>query len=155
MTAMWMDNMTTHQHVCFTSGLSYFYQWEPLIFNPPPTNSTSLNRSSKIVTRDYVGDSYPKPNLVQIRLRGEGFWANAWNITHFLFIYTLFLGTHPQVRPVGRSSRWMAQTTRIREGCDFGVSLILLPIKGVKFPQNPDSPKRAKNSNFHIFKTTA
>jgi len=41
------------------------------------------------------------------------FWINKWNIAVIvLFIYTTLLGTHLQVRPVGRFSRLMAQTTR-------------------------------------------
>jgi len=56
----------------------------------------------------------------------------------YLFI-PFFTGTHLQVRPVVGFSRLMAQTTRTRARmCLLGVSLILLHIFGVKFPQNPN-----------------
>ena len=53
------------------------------------------------------------------------------------FFYLYFFGTHLQVRPVDGFSRLMTLMTRPRERvCFLGVSLILRPIVGVKFPQN-------------------
>ena len=58
----------------------------------------------------------------------------------------------------------MAQTTRTRARiCLFGVSLTLLPILGVKSPENPNfwgvnrrfQAKRAKDWKFHVIETTA
>ena len=50
-----------------------------------------------------------------------------------------FLGTHLQARRIDRFSRMMAQTTRTRacKAVPFSVSLILLPILGVKSPETP------------------
>jgi len=82
----------------------------------------------------------------------------------FFFIYTFFSWTHLQVRPVGGFSRLMAQTTRTRvRMCFLGVSLTLLPILGVKSPENPNfggvnrcfQAKRAKYWKFHVIETTA
>jgi len=57
----------------------------------------------------------------------------------YLFIYTFFSSTHLQVRRNDGFSRLMAQTTRIRARmCFLGVSLTLLPILGVKSPENPN-----------------
>ena len=74
------------------------------------------------------------------------------------------LWTHLQVRPVDGFSRFMAQTTRIRARmCLLGISLTLLPILGVKYPQNPIfgawigvfRAKRAKYWKFHFIETNA
>jgi len=55
------------------------------------------------------------------------------------FIYTFFSSTHLQVRRDDRFSRLMAQTTRTRARmCLLGASLTLLPILGVKSPENPN-----------------
>ena len=81
-----------------------------------------------------------------------------------LFIYTFFSWTHLQVRPVDGFSRFMAQTTRtLTRMCLLGVSLTLLPILGVKFPENPNfvglnrrfQAKLAKYWKFHVIETTA
>jgi len=57
--------------------------------------------SKKIVTGDYVGDTYSYWAM-QIRCTyvNGGLWAYGWNITKIIFSYTPFLGTHLQVRPV-------------------------------------------------------
>jgi len=60
-----------------------------------------------------------------------GFWANVWNITKILCIYLhpLLLGTHQQVKPVGRFSRLMAQMTQTHARmCLFWLSCVLLSI---------------------------
>jgi len=78
--------------------------------------------------------------------------------------YTFFSGTHLQVRPVDGFSRLMVQTTRTRAMmCHLGVSLILFPILGVKYPQNPNfwgMNRRfqaiwAKYWKLHVIETTA
>ena len=104
-----------------------------------------------------------EPSNVKIRRRD--FWANGWNITNFLkFIYTFFSWTHLQVRPVDGFSPLMVQTTRIRARmCLLGVSLTLLPILGVKYPQNPNfggvnrrfQAKRAKYWKFYVIENNA
>ena len=49
----------------------------------------------------------------------------------------------PTHRPVNGFSRLMAQTTRASARmCLSGVSLILLPIVGVNYPQNPNFGER-------------
>ena len=77
-------------------------------------------------------------------------------------VYTLFLGTHLQVRTVGGLLRLMVQTTRTCARM-FLLGFHLYCSLWVKFSQNPDfggtnrrfQSKHAKNSNFHIFVTTA
>ena len=65
-----------------------------------------------------------------------GFWANGWNITSFLF--TLFSGTHLQVRPIDGYSCLIAQTTRTPAMvCLLGVSLILSPHFWSEIPKTP------------------
>jgi len=103
----------------------------------PLTESTPLDRSPKNLVH-VITSTAPTaaPNLVQIRR--WGFWASGWNITNF-FIYTFFSWTHLQVRPVDGFSRLMAKTTRTRARiCLLWVSLTLLPILGVKSPENPN-----------------
>jgi len=80
------------------------------------------------------------PNLVQLQIRPGllGEWVKCKEIFIYLFIYSFF-GTHLQVRPVDRFSRLMAQTTRTRARTYLlGVSLTLLLILEVKYPQNPN-----------------
>jgi len=133
----------------------------------PPTESTPLDRSPKtFVASDYVGDPYGCAKFGANPSTG-GFWANGWNITNFiyLFINTFFHQLmHLQVRPVDGFSRLMAQTTRIwARMCLLGVSLTLLPILAVKYPQNPNfggvnrrfQAKRAKHWKFHVIETNA
>ena len=86
-------------------------------------------------------------NLVQIR-RWEGFWANGWNITDFFYLFIPFF--HQLKR---RGLRM----------CLLGVSLTLLPILGVKSPENPNfwgvnrrfQAKQAKYWKFHVIENTA
>ena len=106
-----------------------------------PTESTPLHRSPKNLLL-VITSATPTavPNLVQIRPRGLlGKWVKYNEILIYLFIYLglyLFSSTHLQVRPVDGCLRLMAQTTRIRARmCLLGVSLTLLPILGVKYPQ--------------------
>jgi len=103
----------------------------------PLTESTPLDRSPKNLVH-VITSTAPTaaPNLVQIRR--WGFWASGWNITNF-FIYTFFSWTHLQVRPVDGFSRLMAKTTRTcARICLLWVSLTLLPILGIKSPENPN-----------------
>jgi len=75
---------------------------------------------------------------------------------NILFIYTIFLRTHLQVRLAGGFSRLMAQTTRTRAKMWFwGVVDIAAHLRG-QITKNPDfwaqltkrfQAKRAKNSN--------
>jgi len=120
----------------------------------PPTESTPIDRSPKKLLL-VITSATPTavPNLVQIHPRGDSGQ-----------IYTLFSSTHLQVRPADGFSRWMAQMTLIRARmCLLGVSLTLLPILGVKSPENPNfwgvnrrfQAKRAKYWKFHVVETTA
>jgi len=57
-------------------------------------------------------------------------------IEQFFHLFIPFSGTHLQVRPVDGFLGLMAQTTRICASvCLLGVSLLLLPILGVKSPK--------------------
>ena len=116
-------------------------RWEMAIFDPHRIH-TPWPITKKFVASDQVGDPYGGAKFGANPSTG-GFWKNAWNITKilfiYLFIYTLFSWTHLQVRPADGFSRLMAQTTRIRARmCLLGVSLTLLPILGVKYPQTPN-----------------
>ena len=93
-----------------------------------------------------------------------GFWANGWNITIFFIYLYLFSSTHLQVRRDDGFPRLVAQTTRTHARmCILGVSLTLLSILGVKFPENLNfhgvtrrfQAKRAKYWKFHVIETTA
>ena len=95
------------------------------------------------------------PNLVQIRRWGLlDKWVK-YNENYFLFIYTFFSWTHLQVRRDDGFSRLMAQTTRTRARmCLLGGFLTLLPILGVKSPENPNfwGVNRLLSSSFSEWK---
>jgi len=92
-------------------------------------------------------------------VHGGGFWRVV-EIT-ISYLYPL-LGTHLQVRPMGRFSRLMAQTMRTHVCAFWGIVDISSHLR-VKFLPNPDfwgvnrcfQAKCVKNSNFHILETTA
>ena len=67
-----------------------------------PRNQHTVTDRQKIVTGDWVGDPTPVPNLVQIRPRGGILWkcVKYNKICIYLFIYTLFSGTHLQVTQI-------------------------------------------------------
>jgi len=108
-------------------------------FSTPHRINTPWPITNKIGTGDYVGGPYSCAKFGANPSMG-GFWANGWNITKFFKIYLyLFSSTHLQVRRDDGFSGLMAQTTRTRARmCLLGVSLILLPILGVKSPENPN-----------------
>ena len=65
--------------------------------NPPfstPTKSTSLNRSQKIVTDDYVHDVYSCAKFGENPTM-SGFWANRRNKTQKLYLHVYFLWNSP------------------------------------------------------------
>jgi len=123
-----------------------------------PTNSIPLNRSPKICHR-WLRRRPLSQYQIWCKSVHRGFWANM-----YLFIYTFFSGTHLQVRTVGRFSRLMAQTTRTHARvCLFGFCWYCWPFKRLSSPKpwffgsvnRRFQVKRAKNSNFYIFETTA
>jgi len=81
-------------------------------FRPPQVRPPLTDRQ-KFVTGDYVGNSYPETKFGANVPRGLLEKCVKYNQI-FLFIYTLFLGTRLQVKPVGRFSRFVAQTTQTR-----------------------------------------
>ena len=133
-------------------------------FRPPHRINTPWPITKKIGTGDYVGGPYGCAKFGANPSKG-GFWANGWNTTKFFFINLyLFSWTHLQVRRDDGFSRLMAQTTWTRARmCLLGVSLTLLPILGVKSPENSNfwgvnrrfQAKRAKYWKFHVIETTA
>ena len=135
-------------------------------FSTPHRIHTPWPITKKFVASDYVGDPYSCAKFGANPSTG-GFWANGWNITKIFFIYLFipfFSWTHLQVRPADGFSGLMAQTTRTRARmCLLGVSLRLLPISGVKSPENFNfwgvngrfQAKRAKFWKFHVIETTA
>jgi len=100
----------------------------------PPTESTPLDRSPKNLVQ-----------VIKLPLRLCQIWCKSFDggllgkwvkYNEFFYLY-FFSWTHLQVRPVNGFSRWMAQTTRTRAWmCLLGVLLTLLPILGVKSPEN-------------------
>jgi len=128
----------------------------------PHITHTPWPISKKFVASDYVGDPYGCAKFGANPSTG-GSWANGWNTTKFLFIYLyLFSQTHLQVRPVHGFSCLMAQTTQTHTRmCLLGVSLILLLILWVKYPQTPIvvvnrslQAKWAKYWKFHVIEST-
>ena len=119
--------------------------------------------TKKFGTGDYVGGPY---GCAKFGANVDGGLLGKWVKYNefFLFIYTFFSWTHLQVRRDDGFSRFMAQTTRTRARmCLLGVSLTLLPILGVKSPENLNfwgvnrrfQAKRAKYWKFHVIETTA
>ena len=113
--------------------------WEPLIFDlPPPTNSTSLDRSPNNLSQVITSATATPKQIWCKSAHGEGLLGKCVKYNHFLFIYTLFLRTHLQVRLVGGCLHLMAQTTRTRaKMCLLGFVCISVHIKG----QMPPKPR--------------
>ena len=143
-------------------NVDWLCQWEMAIFDPPHRINTPWPITKKFGTGDYVGGPYgcakfgANPSM-------RGFWANGWNITKS-FLFILFFINSPTGQTRRRILRLMAQTTRTRARmCLLGVSLTLLPILGVKSPENPNfwgvnrrfQARRAKYWKFHVIETTA
>ena len=89
---------------------------------------TPGNFSSKVCTRDYVGDGNYYANFCENRF-SETFSLNRWNTTHlWLFwlscsVLSFFSRSWAQVQPLDRFSRFMAQTTCFRaRKCLLGVT---------------------------------
>ena len=61
--------------------------------------STPEPIEKKFSTDDYVREGTPYTKF-GTDPPTEGFWANGWNITKIIFIYTFFSETRVQVRPV-------------------------------------------------------
>ena len=132
------------------------------IFDPHRINSP-WPITKKFGTGDYVGDPYGCAKF-GANLSMGGFWANGWNITNFFFIFTFFFMNSPTGQTRRRIFTLDGSKTRSRAGmCLLGVSLTLLPILGVKSPENPNfwgvnrrfQAKRAKYWKFHVIETTA
>ena len=129
-----------------------------------PTESTPLDRSPKNLSL-VITSATPTavPNFVQIHLRG----ASGWNIMKILFIglrtffhqLTYRLDTSTDFHAWWLKWRGLAQ----RRAFGGGISLILHPILGVKYPQNPNfrgvnrrfQAKRAKYWKVHVIEPTA
>ena len=122
-----------------------------------PTDSTPLDRSPKNLVQ-MITSAAPTavPNLVQTR-EGGSVQMGELERNVFIYLFILFSGTHLRVRPVDGFSRLIAQTTRTRARmCLLGVSLSLLPILGVKSPENTNfwgvnRPFKANGQNIESF----
>ena len=87
-------------------------------------------------------------------------FCRQWEV--FTYLLT-FLGNsvHLQVRPMDRFSHFMAQTTQTRVTCErvclWGIRWYYSPFNGSNSPKPRflEQAKSMKNSNFHIFETTA
>ena len=127
----------------------------------PPTETTPLNRSPKICHRWLRRRPLQLCQIWCTSVHG-GLLGKWLKITKFLFIYTLFSGTHLQVRRVDGFLRMMAQTTRTSARmCLFGFCWQCCPFRGSN-PQNPNfgcvnrhfQAKLLKSKNMHMIKTT-
>ena len=95
----------------------------------PPKEFTSLNRSPTNFARVIMSTTTtPVPYL-------GGLWANGWNITQIIFIYTLFCGTHLQVRPVDGFS--CSNDVDSRKDVLLGFCPYCTPFRGSNSPQTP------------------
>ena len=114
--------------------------------NSTPCNIvTPENFSSKVCTRDYVGDGNYCANFCENRFSG-GFSPNRCNFNAFvtfwlsclvLSCFYLFSRSCAQFEPLDRFSRFMAQTTCFRaRKCLLGVTTIDDVIWGKICPQN-------------------
>jgi len=102
-----------------------------------------------IGTIDYIhkGTSYTKFGRNPFT---GGFWANGWNITKIIFIYTFFsLIISLQVRPVDGFLRAIAQKTwNHARMCLFGVIKLKFNLKLVFIPQNRQILAQKRDSVF-------
>jgi len=126
--ARWRQHSVSGDRLC---------QWELLIFNPPPTNSTSLYQSPKNCQRWLHRRPLPEYQI-WCKSTHKGLLGKCKKYNQFyLLVYTLFLGTHLQVTAVGEFSHWMAQTTRTcPRMCLLGFSDIAVHL-GDQIPPNP------------------
>ena len=85
------------------TGCDWLCQWAMAIVNPQQNRHPSADQQKNC--RRWL-------RWRPLRLCHGWFWANGWNITKFLFIYTPFMETHLQVRPIDRCSHLMAQSKR-------------------------------------------
>jgi len=120
------------------------------------------------ITKNF-GDPTAVPNLVHIRSRGLGFWANGRNITKILFIY-LFIHLYPLLgnSPAGQTRRQIfahgdSDYTDSCKDVPFGGLVDMAPHFGGQISPKPQlsgmnrrfQAKLAKSKNMHIIKTTA
>ena len=106
-------------------------------FQPPPTKSITLNRSTKkIGTINYISEGTSCTKFCRNPFTG-GFWANGWNITNIIFIYLyLFSFISLQVRSVDGFLREIAQKTwNHARMCLFGAIKLKFNIKPLFIPK--------------------
>jgi len=114
----------------------------------PPQNPHPLTDHQKMVQVIKSAAPMAAPSLVQIRPREAS--GHMGEIKQF-FLFIPFFMNSPIVRPVDGFSRLQAQRTRTRaKVCLLGVSLILLPILGVKSPPNPSTQFWGVNRRFQV-----
>jgi len=95
-------------------------------FDSPPIRPPSLTDRQKFVTADYVDDSHPIPNLMQILPWGGCLSANRWNITINLCLPSFGELTYMSDHSANIRAWWLKRRGHKRD-VTFGVSLILLP----------------------------
>ena len=124
---------------------------------PPPTNLTFLERSlKKFVAGDYVSYSYPEPNLVQI-CSWEGELLGKCVKCNNFFIYTLFGELTYRSDRSADFHAWWLKRCRLVQGCAYfdGSNSHKTPFFFWGGRELAFSSQTCKNSNFHIFETTA
>jgi len=94
--------------------------------------------AKKIVTGDSVGDSYPENKFGANPPTGGDFWANAWNITNFIYLFDLFWErTYRSDRSADFRSWWIKRR-RLEQGCaTWAFVYITIHLRG-QIPPYPD-----------------
>jgi len=109
-----------------------------------PTNLSSLDRLPNICHRWLHLRQLPQNQIwCKSAHGGWGFWANAWNITKFLFIYLfIYLFTPSFWELTYRQDQladfraWWLKWRRLVQGCAFfGFCLYCCPFLGSNFPE--------------------
>jgi len=107
-------------------------------FSTPHRIHTQRPITKKFVASDYVGDPYGCAKFGANPSTG-GIWANGWNITKFFLFIPFFYELTYRSDATRDFYTWWLKRRGFAQGCAFsGVSLTLLPILGVKYPQNPN-----------------
>jgi len=126
----------------------------------PPQNRHPSTDHQKIITGDYVGDSYSCAKLGAHMSTG-GFWAHGWNITEVIFIYTFFEEVTYRSDPSTDFHAWWLKRRGLAQECAFWGFIHTAPHLGGQKTQNAQfwgvnksfQAKLAKSKNVHIINT--
>jgi len=106
-------------------------------FSTPHRIDTPQPITKKFVTGDYVGDPYGCAKLGAYPSTGD-FWANGWNITKIIFIYTFFEELTYRTDTSTDFHAWWFKRRCLAQGCAFlGIFYIAPHLGGQKPPKPP------------------